>query len=59
MDQRISRDHVEQVLARVGIATNEREALLNQLDYPADVNDVMRLLSLTRDQLTNMMGGSP
>jgi hypothetical protein len=59
MIHRVSREHVEKVLARVGIATSEREALLNQLDYPADVNDVMKLLGLTHDQLTNMMGGSP
>lgn len=59
MTEPVSREHVEKVLARVGIATDEREALLNQLHYPADVNDVMRLLGLTRDQLTNMMGGSP
>lgn len=59
MTQRVSREHVEKVLARVGIATDERQAMLNRLDYPADVNDVMRLLGLTHDQLTNMMGGSP
>jgi hypothetical protein len=59
MAERISRKHVEQVLARVGIALDEREELLDRIDYPAEINDVMRVLGLTHDQLTSQMGGSP
>ena len=59
MAQRVSREHIEQVLVRLGIATDEREAMLDQLHYPADVNEVMQKLGLSRDQLTSTIGGSP
>jgi hypothetical protein len=59
MALRVSRQHVEQVLARVGIATDEREAMLDRLHYPADVNEVMEKLGLTLDQLKSTIGGSP
>jgi hypothetical protein len=59
MVQNVSRKHVEEVLARVGIATDEREDLLDRIDYPADINEVMRVLGLTRDDLISNMGGSP
>jgi hypothetical protein len=59
MAQRVSREHIEQVLVRLGIATDEREAMLDQLRYPADVNEVMQKLGLSRDQLTSTIGGSP
>jgi hypothetical protein len=59
MAQRVSREHVEQVLARLGIATDEREAMLDRLHFPAEVNDVMRTLGITLDQLKSTIGGSP
>jgi hypothetical protein len=59
MVQRVSREHVEQVLARLGIATDERETMLDRLHFPADVNDVMQTLGLTVDQLKSTIGGSP
>ena len=59
MAQRVSREHVEQVLARLGISTDEREATLDQMHFPADVNEIMQKLGLTYDQLTSTIGGSP
>ncbi len=59
MAQKVSRAHVEAVLARVGVATDKRRELLDRLDYPADINDVMRVLGLTYDDLVSHMGGSP
>jgi hypothetical protein len=59
MAERVSREHVEQVLARVGIPIDQRQELLDRVDYPADVNEVMRVFGLTRDDLVSRMGGSP
>lgn len=59
MAERVSREHVNEVLARVGVSLDRRNELLDQLDYPADINDVMIKFKLTRDQLVNRMGGSP
>lgn len=59
MAHRVSREHVEQVLARLGISTPEREATLDQMDFPADVNEIMMKLGVTYDQLTSTIGGSP
>jgi hypothetical protein len=59
MAEQVSRQHVEEVLARVGVATDKRRELLDRLEYPADINVVMRVLGLTRDDLVSHMGGSP
>jgi hypothetical protein len=55
----VSREHVEDVLARVGVSADKRQELLDRLEYPADVNEVMRVLGVTRDELVSRMGGSP
>jgi hypothetical protein len=59
MAERVSREHVEQVLARVGMPIDERQELLDRIDYPADVDEIMRVFGLTRDDLVSRMGGSP
>jgi hypothetical protein len=59
MAKRVSREHVKQVMARVGIPDDQCEVLLDKLTYPADIDDVMRTFGLNRDQLVNRMGGSP
>lgn len=59
MAERVTREHVEQVLARVGMSVDERQKLLDRIDYPADINEIMRVFGLTRDDLVSRMGGSP
>jgi hypothetical protein len=59
MAERVTREHVEQVLARVGMPIDERRDLLDRIDYPADINEIMRVFGLTRDDLVSRMGGSP
>jgi hypothetical protein len=59
MVEKVSREHVEEVLARVGLATDARKDLLSRIDYPADIDEVARVLGLTHDDLLNRMGGSP
>jgi hypothetical protein len=59
MVEKVSRKHVQEVLARVGLATDERKELLDRIDYPADINEVARVLGLTYGDLVDRMGGSP
>ncbi len=56
---RISRKHVEDVLARVGGATDKRLRLLDQIKFPADVDEIERVLGLSADELLSQLGGSP
>lgn len=55
----VSREHVDDVLARVGVPADKRQELLDRIEYPADVNEVMRVFGVSRDDLVSRMGGSP
>jgi hypothetical protein len=62
MPDKVSRDHVDAVLQRVGASTDERNALLDELDFPADLDTLIHALEakgVSRDMLVSLMGGSP
>jgi hypothetical protein len=56
------RQHVEAVLTRVGLPENRREAILNEIRFPIDLDALQAILAplgITHDALINRMGGSP
>lgn len=56
------RQHVDSVLKRVGVPTDRRNAMLDDIDFPIDLNALQAFLGplgITHDALINRMGGSP
>jgi hypothetical protein len=62
MDAKVSREHAESVLAHVGAPKDRIQAILEDIDFPIDREELMNILQargVTHDGLTNRMGGSP
>lgn len=62
MGYQVSREQVEAVLVRVGASVEKRQELLDLVHFPADSDDVGRILGprgVTLDRLIDRMGGSP
>ena len=62
MNELYDRQHVESVLARVGLPADRRSAILDQIQFPVELDALQAALApfgITRDALINRMGGSP
>jgi hypothetical protein len=62
MNAMYDRQHVESVLTRVGLPKDRRDAILDQIHFPIDLNALQALLApqgITHEALVNRMGGSP
>ncbi|MGH8960449.1 MAG: hypothetical protein ACRDWT_04475 [Jatrophihabitantaceae bacterium] len=62
MNALYDREHVDSVLTRVGVPKNRRTVILDQIQFPIDLNRLQALLAplgITHDALINRMGGSP
>jgi hypothetical protein len=56
------RQHVDSVLKRIGIPKDGRNAILDEIQFPVDLNaleEFLAPLGITRDALVSRMGGSP
>jgi hypothetical protein len=56
------RQHVESVLIRVGVPAERRNAILDQIHFPVDLDALQGFLTplgITHDALISRMGGSP
>jgi hypothetical protein len=56
------RQHVDGVLRRVGLPAQRRTEILDQIDFPIDLEglqEVLGAVGLTHDDLINRRGGSP
>lgn len=56
------RQHVDSVLKRVGVPQDRRNAMLDEIDFPIDLNALQEFfapLGITHNVLINRMGGSP
>lgn len=56
------RAHVESVLTRVGVPEERRNAILDEIHFPVDLEGLQALLArqgITHDGLIDRMGGSP
>jgi hypothetical protein len=56
------REHVESVLKRVGASKDRRNAILDEIRFPIDLDTLQALLArlgITHDGLIDRMGGSP
>jgi len=62
MNDLYDRQHVESVLTRAGMPADRRNAILDQLRFPIQLDALQAVLAplgITRDALINRMGGSP
>jgi hypothetical protein len=62
MDAMYDRQHVDSVLERVGVEKDQRDEILNEIDFPIEFHALQALLApygITHDALVNRMGGSP
>lgn len=62
MDEQYDRANVDSVLARSGMPKERREAVLDKIRFPIDLEELQAILGplgITRDVLINRMGGSP
>jgi hypothetical protein len=56
------RKHVDSVLERTGVATDDRNAMLDEIHFPIDkdaLREILAPLGITHDALVDRMGGSP
>jgi hypothetical protein len=56
------RQHVDAVLKRFGIAQDQRNAILDEIHFPLDLDALQAVLAvhgITHDGLISGMGGSP
>jgi hypothetical protein len=62
MNAMYDRENVDSVLKRVGMPKDRREAILAEIHFPVDLNELASFLAqfgITHDALINRMGGSP
>jgi hypothetical protein len=62
MTFQLDREQVDAVLVRVGVSAERRQELLDLVHFPADRDDVARILGphgVTLDRLIDRLGGSP
>jgi hypothetical protein len=62
VNQTYDRQHVESVLTRVGVPTDRRNAILDEIHFPVDLGTLQAILAplgITHDVLVSRMGGSP
>jgi hypothetical protein len=56
------RQHVDSVLKRVGMPDERRNAILDEIHFPIELDALQAILEplgVTHDALINRMGGSP
>jgi hypothetical protein len=56
------RQYVESVLKRVGVPKDRRNAILDEIHFPIDLDALQAFvqpLGITHDDLISRMGGSP
>jgi hypothetical protein len=56
------RERVDSVLTRVGVPKDRRDAILDEIHFPIELNALEALLAplgITREALINRIGGSP
>jgi hypothetical protein len=56
------RENVDSVLKRVGMPKDRRDAILAEIHFPVDLDELQSFLAplgITHDALINRMGGSP
>ena len=62
MDGMYDRDHVKAVLTRSGLPDDERDEILDEIQFPIDLPSLQRILArfdITHVALMDQMGGSP
>ena len=62
MDKTFDKKHVESVLKRAGVSTEDRAAILDGIHFPVGIDELQAVLlplGITRSALINRMGGSP
>ena len=62
MNATYDRQHVDSVLTRVGVPKDRRNAILDEIHFPIDLDALqayLEPLGITRDALVSRMGGSP
>jgi hypothetical protein len=62
MNAMYDRQHVDSVLTHVGVPKDRRDAILDQIHFPIDLDALQALLAphgITHESLVNRMGGSP
>lgn len=62
MDVIYDKQHVDSVLKRVGVPDDRRTAILDEIQFPIELNALQAFLEplgITRDALVSRMGGSP
>jgi hypothetical protein len=62
MNAMYDRQHVDSVLKRVGVPKDRRNAMLDEIRFPVDLDALQEFLAplgFTRDGLIDRMGGSP
>jgi hypothetical protein len=62
MDRMYDRAHVDSVLKRVGAPKDRRNAILDEIQFPIDLDHLSTVLAsfgITHDGLIDRMGGSP
>ncbi|MFL6117009.1 MAG: hypothetical protein ACJ786_37500 [Catenulispora sp.] len=62
MNEMYDRQHVDSVLKRIGVPTDRRNAILDEIPFPIDLDGLQAFLAahgITHDGLISGMGGSP
>ena len=62
MNETYDRQHVESVLTRVGVPADRRKAILDEIQFPVQLDALQAILAplgITHDALINRRGGSP
>lgn len=62
MNEMYDRQHVDSVLERIGVPPDRRNAILDEVDFPINLDDLQTFLTargITHDGLISRMGGSP
>jgi hypothetical protein len=62
VNEMYDRQHVDSVLNRIGVPTDRRNAILDEIRFPIDLDALQAFLvahGITHDGLISRMGGSP
>ncbi len=62
MNVMYDRQHVDSVLKRAGAPQDRRDAILDEIHFPIDLDELQAILAplgITHDGLIDRMGGSP
>ncbi len=62
MNEMYDRQHVDSVLKRIGMPTDRRNSILDEIPFPINLDELQAFLvahGITHDGLISGMGGSP